>query len=127
MNLNSKIISTENWSNDSSFLREFLQEEVFFELDRNFDSLPDGTVITSNEHDIRMQFVRVENSSFSLFYTTKENPKLTKGKIGGVPMIAAIEMVLGVPEIDGLLIQSDASAWVAVKKGGLEDLLKSIR
>ena len=58
-----------------------------------------------------------------IFYTTKENARLEKGTIGGVPLIAAMEMVLGVPTINGILLQSDKDAWISIKKEELLNLL----
>lgn len=125
MNLNDVIVTTKNWSNCAHLLKKFLNDEIFFELDSKFEAFQNKTVVASENLEIRMQFVTVQNSNFSLFYTTKENFNLKKGSIGGVPLIAAIEMILKVPEVDGLLLQSDSNAWVAVKKQELENLLKS--
>lgn len=124
MNLNDVIITTKNWSNCAHLLKDFLNDEIFFELDSKFEGFQNKTIVASENLEIRMQFVTVQNTNFSLFYTTKENFNLKKGSIGGVPFLAAIEMVLKVPEVDGLLLQSDSNAWVAVKKQELENLLK---
>ncbi len=127
MNLNDVVISTKDWSNSVHVIENFFDSEVFFELDKKFDSMGGQIVEASENDEIQMQYVTVQDSNFSLFYTTKENPRLTAGSIGGVPLIAAIEMVLDVPEVDGLLLQSDADRWVAIKKTELTNLFRAFQ
>ena len=125
MSLNDVVIAGQNWSNSAQVLKEYYQDEIFFQLEDTLPSLPDGKVISSSEFQIQMQFVTIQGNNFSLFYTTKENTRLKKGQIGGVPLIAAIEMVFGVPSINGILLQSDKDAWVAIKKEELLNLLNN--
>jgi hypothetical protein len=127
MNLNEVVISTKDWSNSMHIIEKFFDSEIFFELDKKFDSLGGQIIKASENIEIQMQYVTVNGGNFSLFYTTKENPRLTAGSIGGVPLVAAIEMILEVPEVDGLLLQSDADRWVAIKKTELTNLFMAIQ
>ncbi len=125
MSINDAVIDNQNWVFDANILKEFYDSEVFFELINAPASLGSGPHVTTKDDEMRMQFVRVEEKPMALFYTTKENPRLTAGKIGGVPLRAAIEMVIDCPSVDGLLLQSDQEIWRAITKEGLEYLSRS--
>lgn len=119
MNLNDAVINEENWINNANLLEKFLDVEVFFHLVNPPAALLDGVHVVSDKQEMRMQFVTIADEPLALFYTTKHNGSL-KDRIGGVPLHAAIEMVLRNPDVNGLLLQSDKSAWVVVKKDALK-------
>jgi hypothetical protein len=125
MILNDVVIAGQNWSNSAQVLKEYYQVEIFFRLDNTLPLLPDSQIIASSDYQIQMQFVKIQGNNFALFYITKENVRLEKGTIGGVPLIATMEMVLGVPTINGILLQSDKDAWIAIKKEELLNLLNN--
>lgn len=114
------MIAGQNWSNSAQVLKEYYQAEIFFRLDNTLPSLPDGQVISSSDFQIQMQFVTIQGNNFAYILYNEGKCKAGKGTIGGVPLIAAMEMVLGVPTINGIFLQSDKDAWIAIKK---EELL----
>jgi len=66
-----------------------------------------------------MSFAKLPDGPMALFYTTRRDARLT-GKIGGVPLQAAIDMVLKNTSVNGFLLQGNGDAWVAVKKDALK-------
>ncbi len=122
---NDVVIAGQNWSNSAQVLKEYYQEEIFFRLDNTLPSLPDDQIIASSNYQIQMHFLKIQGNNFALFYTAKENVRLEKGTIGGVSLITTMEMVLGVPTINGILFQSDKDAWITIKKEELLNLLNN--
>jgi hypothetical protein len=126
VSINDAVMDNQNWVSDANILRQFFDAEVFFELLNAPASLGTGAYVASEDDEMRIRFTNVEGKRMALFYTTKENSNLTAGKIGGVPLRAAIDMVIDCPSVDGLLLHSNQEIWRAVTKEGLEHLLRSI-
>lgn len=118
MNLNDAVMDEQNWKKNATILEKFLDHEVFFQLIDAPASLRDGKQVASQDFEMRVQFVTIESEPLAVFYTTKEN-RLLKPRIAGVPLHAAIGMVLRNATLNGLLLQSDKEEWVVVKKDAL--------
>ncbi len=121
MNINEAVIETKRLSQDPAFLGTFLSEEIFFEILGAPATLSEGQTIVDYSQHLRIPCMETEVGRMALFFTTRFDPRL-KGKIGGVALRAAIEMVREVRELDGLILQSDSEDWIAFSKEGLSML-----
>ena len=119
--LNDAVLDTKNWEHDANILETFLDSEIFFKITNPIQQQQNGPMTISAGQEIKMQTAKLPDGPMALFYTTKDNPKLKDG-VAGLPLRAAINMVLRNPGVNGMLIQSDQDAWVAVKKDALEKL-----
>jgi len=124
MTLNNVVLDNQYWIVDANILVNFLEEEIFFELINLPPSVKSGAYVTNKEDEMRIKIALTDNRRMALFFTTKENSRLTIGKIGGVSLRAAIQMTIDNPELDGLLLHSDQEVWRAVTKDGLRYLLQ---
>ena len=122
MSLNRYIIENAGKSQDSSFLREFGQSEVFFSILESNKPLPNGPMRTDQETKVRIQTASFDIGKMAIFYTKKSDHRLSK-KFGGLPLYRAFKMILEMNDIDGILIQSDEDAWFAADKQAIKNVL----
>ena len=60
-----------------------------------------------------------------LLFTSKDNANLKK-PFAGMPWQKALEMIVKMPQADGLVLQNKDAAWVAIDKKRAGVLLKSL-
>jgi hypothetical protein len=112
--LSDYIISHANSTEGSDFLLNFLKTELFF-------SIPE-TSTGAADSQMRIVIAKVELGKMAVFYTNRQDARLSN-EFGGLPLVKAIEMVLKMPEADGLIIQSDDEAWFGADKNALKRLI----
>lgn len=121
MKLNDAVIDTQNWQRDANILETFLDSEIFFKITSATPQLQNGPTTVAPGQEIKLQTAKLPDGPMALFYTTKDHPKLREG-FAGLPLRAAINMVLKTPGVNGMLLQSDKDAWVVVMKEALVKL-----
>ncbi|MES2534840.1 MAG: hypothetical protein V4632_03115 [Pseudomonadota bacterium] len=126
MTLNEYIIQNAGRGNDDEFLRRFGLTEVFFAIDTPSENLKDGPLAESPDVALQMQTARLEIGNMALFYTTRNDVRLSQ-RFGGLPLIKAAEMICDLPGVEGMLIQSDGDAWFAADKQTLKHVLGQVR
>lgn len=126
MTLNEYIIANAHQGGDEGFLREFCSTELFFCIDAPGDQLKDGKLAASHDVEIRLQVAKLDIGRMALFYASKRDTRLSQ-RFAGMPLARAAEMVCGMPEVDGMLIQSDSDAWFVARKDVLRNALGQIR
>ena len=122
MTLNEFIIQNAERGGDGEFLRRFGSTEIFFSIEAPSENLKGGPLTSSPDVVLKMQMARLEIGNFALFYSSKNDARLS-GKFGGMPLAKAVEMVCDLPGVDGMLIQSDGDAWFAADKQTISRLL----
>jgi hypothetical protein len=65
-----------------------------------------------------MRFANLNGEQFALFFTSRQDARLS-GRIGGVSLEAAINIVLENSHVQGMLLQSNTEAWMAFRSEGL--------
>lgn len=118
MNLNDAVIEAKALQGDSEYLRQFLGSEIFFEITEAPVSLKNGPTVMDEDRPLGMRFAELDGERFALFFTSRQDARLS-GRIGGVSLEAAINMVLQNSHVQGMLLQSDTEAWVAFRSEGL--------
>lgn len=113
--LNEYIIQTAGRGEGDEFLRQFGATEVFFSIQAPSEDLKDGPLVTSPQAVLQMQVAHVGSSRMALFYTARNDPRLSQ-RFGGLSLIKAAEMISDMSGVDGILIQSDSDAWFAADK-----------
>jgi hypothetical protein len=124
--LNEYIIQNAGHGTDGEFLRRFCSTEVFFSIEAPSEHLKDGPLTASPDVALQMQTARSEIGHMVLFYTSKEDARLSK-RLGGLPLIKAAEMVCDLQGVEGILIQSDGDAWFAADKQALRNVIGQVR
>ena len=59
-----------------------------------------------------------------LLFTSRDNANLDK-PYAGIVWERALEMLIGMPDADGLIIQSNGTGWVGLDRQGAQSLLSS--
>ena len=118
MNLNDAVIETKSLQSNSDCLRQFLSSEIFFEITGAPESLENGPMVTGADLSLGMRFANLNGEQFALFFTSRQDARLS-GRIGGVSLEAAINIVLENSHVQGMLLQSNTEAWMAFRSEGL--------
>ena len=126
MTLNRYIIENAGKVQDSSFLREFDQTEVFFAILESSKPLPNGPMQASEDTSLRIQTADLDMGKMVVFYTNKADHRLSN-KFGGMSLNRALKMVQEMDDVDGLLIQSDEEAWFAADKQAVKNVLRYMK
>lgn len=121
MTLNEYIIAHADQGGDADFLRSFGAVEVFFSIDAPGGQWKEGPLVVSADANLRMPVVKLGSDRMVLFYASKQDARLSE-PFAGMPLMRAVEMVCSLSDADGMLIQSDTEAWVAVRKEVLRDV-----
>lgn len=61
-----------------------------------------------------------------LLCTSKDSDKLSK-PFGGIQWERALQMVMSIPQADGVVIHGVGAAWIGLDKAKVEALLKAVR
>lgn len=125
MNLNDLIIKTSDWDQNAAVLKEYFHTEVYFELANVPTGMKDGPHTIGAGDAIHIQPVNVQGFTMALFCTTIENRHIVAGRVGGMTLKEAIEMVVKSTGLQGILLQSDKEDWVAFQKDSLTRLMNS--
>jgi hypothetical protein len=127
MKLNDYVIAHANeGSSNDNFLRAFGQDEVFFSIEEPSPQLKDGPLETSPGAQVKLQFAKLDIGATALFYASRSDHRLSE-RFAGMPLMKAAQMVCSIPEVEGLLLQSDADAWLVVRKEALRQLISQAR
>lgn len=119
MTLNEYVrLNADRPANSVDFLTAYANDEVFFSIDAS-QQLARGSLVTSQTDELKIRTAKLPDGEMALFYTSKSDDRLTE-PFGGMPLHRAAEMVLGLPVLSGILVQSDGSAWLAVRKEALQ-------
>jgi hypothetical protein len=124
--LNEYIVQNAGRGSGDEFLRKFCATEVFFSIQTPAENLKNGPLLTSPDVELQMQTAQIEIGRIALFYTTKNDARLSQ-RIGGLPLIKAAEMVANMSGIDGMLVQSDGDAWFVADKKALKHVVGQVR
>jgi len=124
--LNDYIVQNAGLHNGNAFLRTFGAAEVFFSIESPDENLKDGPLLASPGVDLKMQIARLEFGPVAVFYTSNKDARLLD-RFGGIPLIRAAEMVVSMPDVAGMLIQSDQDAWFVVDRNALRQVAGSVR
>ena len=125
MTLNRYIIENAGKVQDSSFLQEFDQAEVFFTILESNKPLPNGPMRASEDTSLRIQTADLDIGKMVVFYTNKSDHRLSN-KFGGIPLYRALRMVQEMSDVDGILLQSDEEAWFSADKQAINNALRSL-
>jgi hypothetical protein len=125
MTLNRYLIENAGKVQDSSFLQEFDQTEVFFTILESNKPLPNGPMRASEDTSLRIQTADLDIGKMVIFYTNKSDHRLSK-KFGGIPLYRALKMVQEMNDVDGILLQSDEEAWFSADKQAINNVLRSV-
>lgn len=121
MNLDSLIADNNNWKNGAGILSQFLDTEVFFNILGADEKLKSGEMTVTNTNHLGMPTAKLENGEMAIFYTTNMDARLNK-PFGGVSLQVALNMALANDDIDGILLQSNSSAWISISKIEIRNL-----
>lgn len=122
MTLNNYIIEEAIKNQDASFLRKFDDTEVFFSIIEDDKQIPEGPVCASKETQLRIPVAHLDIGRRAVCYTSNDDHRLSN-KFGGMPLYRALEMVCGLIDVDGILIQSDEDAWFSADKDAIKNIL----
>jgi hypothetical protein len=125
MPLNKYIIENASKDLGSSFLRDFDDVEIYFSIMESNKPLSKGPMRVTDDVQLRLQIANLDIGRMAIFYTNKTDSRLTK-KFGGMPLYRALKMIHELPDVDGILIQSDQDAWFALDKYGINKALNTI-
>ena len=125
MPLNTYIVENASKEMNSSFLQKFADVEIYFSIMESNKPLHNGPIQSSGDLQFRLQTANLEIGRMAIFYTTKADSRLTQ-KFAGIPLKRALKMIDELPDVDGLLIQSDQEAWFAIDKRGIKKTLDAI-
>jgi len=126
MTLNEYIIAVGDGNQDDgeNFLRDFGSTEVFFSIGADGVQLEDGPTTASSDILLRISFANLNGQRLALFFTSMQDIRLSE-RFAGMSLIRAIEMVCKLADdFDGMLIQSDQSAWIAFHQEALSNFNK---
>lgn len=126
MSVDSYIIANAGRKIDIDFVRRFSDVEVFFPAENDLEMAQGDTVILSSGKQIQLQTANFEKSKMGLFYASKDDARLGP-RFAGIPLISAARVVCNSHEIDGLLLQSSADAWVCFLKQQLREVMGQVR
>lgn len=126
MTLNEYIIANAHQGSDERFLREYCSADLFFCIEGPVDQLKDGPLTASPDVEIRLQVAKLDIGRMAIFYASKGDARLSQ-RFAGMPLVRAAEMVCDMPEVDGMLIQSDGDAWLVARKDVLRNALGQMR
>jgi hypothetical protein len=107
-------------------LCKFGSTELYFSVDAPAIQAYDGTLTVTPGTEARIPVVSVDIGRVVLFFTSRQDARL-RGRIAGMPLVEAAAMVCKMPDVDGVLIQSDAAAWIAVNKEAVRRLIDHIQ
>ncbi|MDQ1920233.1 hypothetical protein [Massilia pseudoviolaceinigra] len=110
----SKAAATKREGDYDEFFDSMEGIDVFFNVKPEF---PDGSG--------RMETSTVEvasGSSAVVFFISKKHPKI-KAPFAGMPWKKALEMVIKMPDVDGMIVQGGDSAWIGLNKVKMHTLL----
>lgn len=119
MDLNSYIVENTEKNGSISFLKKFGDTEVFFGIDDPATSLKDGPMSAPTGFQLQILTANLGIGRMALFFTDKTDKRLPN-RFGGMPLLKAAEMVCDLPDVDGILIQSNQAAWFAADKRSLK-------
>lgn len=123
MSLDDFIINNAGKEFDVVPLANFLHDEVFFQVEHADAPLPIGQPSTGHDDmGLQMRSVVLSGDTMLLFYTSKEDSRLS-GQFGGMKLGHAIEMVFNAPDAAGIVIQSTTDAWLGLNKPILEEII----
>jgi hypothetical protein len=123
MTLNDYIIENVDKLTEENFIRNFANSEVFFPLTGHAAGLPVGDVLVGSDDQIRLQLADFDAGVMVVFYASKTDSRISGRRFAGMPLINAASMVCELPEVDGILLQSDSTAWIAVLKEELREIV----
>ncbi|MBX3712652.1 MAG: hypothetical protein KF800_11875 [Lysobacter sp.] len=123
MTLNDYIIESVDSFTDRDFMRGFAGAEVYFPLIGRAAELPVGDRLIGSDDQIKLQLADFDGGVMAVFYTSKSDPRISDKRFAGLPLMEAVSVVCDLPEIDGIILQSDSTAWVIVSK---DELLKLV-
>lgn len=116
--LNSAIDKAATTKTDADYQSVFSlleDQEVFFSI---------AHVDPARTTPMQVPLAKVGNGIRAVvFYISRQDGRLTEPH-GGMPWKRALEMVLKIPDADGLLVQNLADAWISLKKEKVRELLQ---
>jgi hypothetical protein len=116
MDLDRYIVETAKAGIDGEeLIGKFAWTEIFFTIVSSDRELSLGPQTTTEPISMRISMVNAPQGRLAMFFTTKDDPRRGP-KFAGIPLIKALEMVQGMPEVDGLMIQSAGEGWISMDK-----------
>lgn len=126
MPLNDYIIENVGKVADASFIRDFIDSEVYFSVTDPAHEFPDRDFMVGDDDEVRLQLADFDGVRMGVFYASKEDSRLGE-RFAGMPLIHAAIMICDAPEIDGILLQSESTAWIAVPEEELREVIQPVR
>ncbi|MEC4592950.1 MULTISPECIES: hypothetical protein [Nitrospirillum] len=121
MNLNDIVADSRSWEDGASVLENFLREEIFFNI-TNANEFPKGGLSDAvRDGKAHMATAKLPDGQMAIFYTSKEDHRI-KPPFCGISLREALQMTLLNGGVEGLLLQSDGDAWIAVQKDVIRTL-----
>lgn len=101
-----------------------VKQELFFSLVES-DEINRKTSIVKRKEDFKIPTVLAFNDMKAVvFYTRSDDARLSK-KYAGMLGRRGMEMIMGIPDVDGIIIQNSDNSWVAILKEEIEKILDS--
>ncbi|RNF85017.1 hypothetical protein EER27_04300 [Lysobacter psychrotolerans] len=126
MTLNECIIESTDREADAGFFRRFSNSDVFSSVDATAIAACRGSLDAPSGMGLRLQIANIDLGRIGLFYTSMDDVRLGE-EFTGMPLIRAAQTVCDLPEVDGMLIQSDGDAWVIARKEALREVIGQVR
>jgi hypothetical protein len=114
----------EEFDNYHLLYKKILAEEMFFSLVEK-NEIEKTRSNTGNGDDFKIPTVLANNGmSAVVFHTKPDDIRLSK-KYAGMPGRRGLEMVLEIPDVDGIIIQNSDDSWFAIPKEQIAKILNS--
>lgn len=126
MTLNEYIIEHSDRGAGEDFLHRFSKTEVFFSLPDASRDLADGLMEFERDTEMALQIATLDVGRMAIFYASKNDPRLTE-RFAGMPLIRAAQLVCDLSQVDGMLLQSEGSAWFVARKEALRRTIGQVR
>ena len=117
LTLNDYITSNDNSSQNSAFLRNYDETEVFFSLAASADNPAEPAM------PLQMERVSSDLGHTILLFTSAKDPRLS-APYAGISLFKALEMVQKMPDVEGLIIQTTADSCFGASKASLQAALE---
>lgn len=121
MNLNDAVSDERNWTSGSNLIESFLDDEVFFNI-MNSNQFPEAELTSAARMGkVKASTAKLPDGEMALFYTSR-NDERVKSPYGGMSLREALQMSMANKGVDGILLQSSGSAWIAIKTDTIRNL-----
>lgn len=122
MSIDAYIIAKAHRKIHIDLVRRFNDVEVYFAMGEDSEMMSREVVSLPSGNQMRLQTANFGESRMGLFYASEDDARLGP-RFAGMPLIGAARVVCNSRDIDGLLLQSSADAWVCFLKQELREVV----